>query len=69
MFLTDAEIATLTGRKLKRLQIEALRKMGVPFLVNACGKPVVTRSTIEGRNQSIQGVPKAWSPAVLQRAA
>jgi len=69
MFLTDAELATLTGRKLKRLQIEALRKMGVPFLVNACGKPVVTKAAIEGRGSPVAAEKPTWRPAVLQRAA
>lgn len=70
MFLTDAEIATLTGRKIKRLQIEALRTMGVPFLVNACGKPVVTKAAIEGRSPGKTEVPKKeWVPAGFRRAA
>ena len=69
MFLTDAELAILTGRKLKRLQIEALRKMGVPFLVNACGKPVVTKSAIEGRGSPAPAEKTTWRPAVLQRVS
>jgi len=67
MFLTDDELAILTGRKLKRLQIESLRRMGVPFLVNACGKPVVTRCAIEGRGSTAAVERTAWRPAVLQR--
>lgn len=49
VFLDGAEVAELTGRKIKSKQIEALRKMGLPFFVNACGKPVVSRSAIEGK--------------------
>lgn len=48
MFLTKDEIATLTARKIKSLQIEQLRKMGIPFWVNAVGRPVVARAVIEG---------------------
>lgn len=48
MFLTKEELATLTGRKIKSLQIEQLRKMGVPFFVNAVGQAVVARAAIEG---------------------
>jgi hypothetical protein len=49
LFLTKDEIVILTGRKMKRLQIKQLRKMGVPFFVNALNSPVVARSSIEGR--------------------
>lgn len=54
VFLDGAEVAELTGRKIKSKQIEALRKMGLPFFVNACGKPVVSRSAIEGKVQAPQ---------------
>lgn len=49
MFLTEDDMVKLTGRKIRRLQIEALRVMGVAFHINAVGRPVVARSTIEGR--------------------
>jgi hypothetical protein len=53
MFLTADELAELTGRKIKSKQIEALRRMGLPFHVNAVGKPVVPSSVIEGRKQEV----------------
>jgi hypothetical protein len=52
MFLTADDLAELTGRKIKSKQIEALRRMGLPFHVNAVGKPVVTAAAIEGRKQA-----------------
>lgn len=61
MFLNQEELATLTGRKMKSKQIEALRRMGLPFHVNACGKPVVARVVIEGRRDAAE-TPKAWKP-------
>lgn len=51
-FLEGWEIAELTGRKIKSKQIEALRKMRLPFFVNAAGKPVVVRSALEGRKDA-----------------
>jgi hypothetical protein len=48
MFLTPDELAELTGRRVKSKQIEVLRRMGVPFRVNACGKPIVATCVIEG---------------------
>lgn len=70
MFLTAADVAHLTGRKTRRRQIDALRAMGVPFLVNALGWPVVTIAAVEGR-QAVPAEPTKpeWRPAVLQRAA
>lgn len=46
--LSEEDVATLTGRKFKRQQREALLSMGVPFAVNVTGTPLVPRSTIEG---------------------
>jgi hypothetical protein len=51
-FLTSAEVIELTGRKVKSKQIEALRSMGLPFWVNAIGKPVVATAAIEGRKET-----------------
>ncbi|WP_410594122.1 DUF4224 domain-containing protein, partial [Bacillus sp. SIMBA_074] len=48
-FLSTNELVVLTGRKLKSKQVEALRRMGLPFFVNACGRPIVTRAAVEGR--------------------
>lgn len=48
MFLNLDELAELTGRKIKSKQIEALLRMGVPFRVNAVGRPVVASAAIEG---------------------
>ncbi len=65
-FLNAKELIDLTGRRIKSKQIEALRAMGLPFFINAIGKPVVSRSVIEG------GKPvepkKAWSPRALRTA-
>ena len=60
MFLTIQDLCELTGRKTKSRQIEALLRMGLPFWVNAIGKPVVTLAAIEGRREVPQ--EKAWTP-------
>ncbi len=69
MFLSSVELVVLTGRKIKSKQIDALRRMGVPFLVNACGRAVVARSAIEGRSNVVgrteSGGRAVWNPAVL----
>lgn len=49
VFLTPDDLAELTGRRMKSKQIEVLRRMGLPFHVNASGKPVVATAAVEGR--------------------
>lgn len=60
MFLTSDDLAQLTGRRIKSKQIEALRRMGLPFHVNACGKPVVPVAAIEGRKEAATPVKPRW---------
>lgn len=61
MFLARDEVAILTGRKTKRHQIDALRRMGVVYFVNATGHPIVTRAAIEGKTD-LAPPKRAWSP-------
>lgn len=61
IFLEPSDLATLTGRKLKSDQINQLRFMGIPFFVNAAGRPVVTRAAVEGRKDTEDVKPK-WQP-------
>ncbi|REE20712.1 uncharacterized protein DUF4224 [Paraburkholderia sp. BL27I4N3] len=63
MFLSSSELVVLTGRKIKAKQIEALRRMGIAFFVNAAGRPVVARLVVEGGKQV--PVRQAWQPRVL----
>jgi hypothetical protein len=65
MFLSSQDISELTGRKTKSKQIEALLRMGLPFWVNAIGRPVVTVTAIEGRREPPP--EKAWSPQRKKR--
>lgn len=61
-FLTKEELVTLTARKLKKQQIEQLRKMGIPFWVNAINAPVVPRSAIDGRSKTVTPPKPKWEP-------
>jgi len=67
LFLDEAEIAILTGRKRKTQQCEQLRQMGIAFFVNASGHPVVTRTAIEGGKQ--EAIEMGWRPAALRSTA
>ncbi len=68
-FLTPDEIRELTGiargkagKTREMLQAAALRTMKIPFYLNAVGRPIVTRHSIEG--QAISEVRTAtWEPA------
>ena len=69
MFLQEDETAVLTGRKQKNLQVEQLRRMGIPFFVNALGRAVVARAAVEGRSVPPAPVTLAkqpWVPQVLK---
>lgn len=66
LFLTDEELAQLTGRKIKSLQIKWLRTSGLPFWVNARGHPVVTRAAVHGL--PVTKAPRdAWVPNFLKQ--
>lgn len=67
LFLTPAEMRELTGFALKSKQIEQLRRMGIAFLVNGCGRPVVTVAAVEGKKQQ-ESPREVWRPTVLMDA-
>lgn len=67
LFLTPDEVAELTGirgaargQSRHARQADQLRKMGIPFWLNAAGRPVVARSAIEAHHQAPE--PPAWKP-------
>jgi hypothetical protein len=62
MFLTDAEIAELTGYKQPNKQVSMLRQQGVPFHINAAGHPKVARAVLE-RTPVSTTQPKTWTPS------
>ena len=65
-FLTQEEVEYLTGRRVKAKQAEILRRMGVPFFLNAGGRPIVTRVAIEGRGGAAELSRPKWVPRVLE---
>ena len=70
MFLTPDELRTLTGRARKAQQVQQLRQMGIPFWVNAAGRPVVAKAAIEGRPIAANHeTGNTWQPRVLKHAA
>lgn len=65
-FLSQDELAYLTGRKLKSKQVDVLRRMGIPFFVNARGAPVVTRAAVEGRHNPQKLAETKWRPGLVR---
>lgn len=65
MFLSEEELETLTGFRRKSKQIAQLKQMGVAFLINACGHPVVAKAAAEAigakRKQKVD-VAEEWRP-------
>jgi len=64
-FLTPEDLRVLTGKAQKAKQAEQLRRIGVPFFLNAAGIPVVTRAAVEGGGEKTARKP--WTPKVLVR--
>ena len=65
-FLTEPEIAQLTGLKRKTAQVRWLRDSGIPFRVNHAGRPVICRSALDGGKKQPISSASEWTPAVLR---
>ncbi|VVE40578.1 hypothetical protein PMO31116_04099 [Pandoraea morbifera] len=68
-FLTEEEVAELSGIRSGRngqsreaRQALWLRTVGIPFWVNARGRPIVARVAIEGRYRGEEPPKKKWQP-------
>lgn len=78
-FLTADEVAELSGIRTGRnvhgktvrreqLQAEWLRQAGIPFFLNARGRPIIVRSNLTSQRAPV-GEPKpAWQPRVVRPA-
>jgi hypothetical protein len=51
-FLSDDELADMTGYAIKSRQIEWLRGNGLPFFVSASGHPRVARTLLTGDSKA-----------------
>jgi hypothetical protein len=66
-FLTNDEMRQLTGRTLKKLQIQWLKDQAIPFRVSVTGYPVVVRAVIEGRKEPTLPQPRrTWTPELAE---
>jgi hypothetical protein len=65
LFLTDDEMRELTGRARKGDQVAWLRTSGIPYHVNAAGKPIVARAHFT--REPVPANAPAWAPAPIRR--
>lgn len=66
LFLSDQELIELTGRHFKSLQIKQLKRMLIPFHINALGKPVVARAIFAGAQNPASVQETRWEPRLAQ---
>jgi len=62
-FLSHIDLVELTGRIFKSKQIEVLRKQGIPFRLNASGRPVVTWASVNGTKETVKNTQQ-WEPLI-----
>ena len=60
MFLTRDEVASLTDYKRYGKQCAVLRQMGIPFITNPTGRPIVIRAVLEGRQEPANSPRRKW---------
>ncbi len=60
MFLTRDEVASLTDYKRYGKQCDVLRQMGIPFITNPTGRPIVIRAVLEGRQEPANSPRRKW---------
>ncbi|MGC2944198.1 DUF4224 domain-containing protein [Burkholderia ambifaria] len=73
LFLTVDEVAELTairngrrGQTRDELQVAWLRTSGIPFWVNARGRPIIARARITGQASESTARPKSTPQALLK---
>ncbi|WP_432239930.1 DUF4224 domain-containing protein [Herbaspirillum robiniae] len=76
IFLDDASLDRLTGirrgctragvkQTKHEMQAAFLREIGIPFIPNARGRPVVLLSAVESR-RAAEAPKQGWQPAVMR---
>jgi hypothetical protein len=61
MWLTPDDVQRLTGAKQRKLQAARLRRMGVPFRLNALGEPLVEPEAVRVTKRKERAQEPNWS--------
>lgn len=62
LFLTDEELALLTGYRQASKQVAHLKSQRIPFHTNRAGHPRVARAVLEGK-RTVEPKQASWSPS------
>lgn len=62
VFLTHAEVCTLTGAATKAGQISVLKQNGIRHTIKRNGWPCVLASSISGAVTAPESANKSWAP-------
>lgn len=62
LFLTDDELATLTGYRQPSKQVAHLKAQRIPYHTNRAGHPRVARAVLEGK-RTAEPKQASWSPS------
>ena len=68
-WLTPSEVETLTGKVRWKAQCKVLAGMGVPFIVNGAGRPLVERSLVLREKPKAKRVTEPNWNAIRGKAA
>lgn len=68
LFLSRDEIKQLTGTADRKRQAECLRQNRIAFTMDVFGRPVVTRSAVEGRQAKAEDKQVWPGPSFLKVA-
>ena len=66
MFLTRDEVVSLTDYKRYGKQCDVLRQMGIPFITNPTGRPIVIRAVLEGRQEPANSQRRKWQSSKIK---
>lgn len=66
MFLTEQEIRRLTGKKYPKVQCRQLERMGIKYIPDAYGRPVVAEE--EYRRHAVGGKRKSTDFPWMRKA-
>ena len=67
MFLSKEEVISLTDYKRYGKQCAVLRQMGIPFITNPTGRPIVVRAVLEGRPEPAAMPRRTWQSSKAKR--
>ncbi|WP_225748488.1 DUF4224 domain-containing protein [Eikenella sp. Marseille-P7795] len=66
IFLSREEVISLTDYKRYGKQCAVLRQMGIPFITNPTGRPIIVRAVLEGRQEQTASPRRKWQSSKIK---